>query len=394
MSSNTSSRLMSSVSSLDYLSASTHSHVHSREGSGGDSSDSSYISVSDEISSDDDEILLSFSEVSSPVRVSSPSPAVSQRAQSPNTFSDDDYVVFGGVKTPEGQFESFTAGGSAVANVESLTETLAQMDIRQGRPRKARSRRFAPQHQQQQDADVFDDAASVRLVSQASSPHRRRKPRRQAAAATTHSSDSDGSTSDASAPLKSSSTPKSKKSKKKKAAASPKSSTKSPSKTSTPNTPKAKRSGLGERPIVDDISEAGDHKNITPGYDEAVQYITSVLADPSPKTNSNLTYLQALIVELGLCPNATFSVIGNVADNLPRSLKAAKTFLKTHAFVNVRDYLAVRHQGLDALKSIMHPNRKSLQKDIRGAKSKVNVRRVPVKDVKESGLGVFLVTCY
>lgn len=123
-----------------------------------------------------------------------------------------------------------------------------------------------------------------------------------------------------------------------------------------------------------------------------------VLADPSPKTNSNLTYLQALIVELGLCPNATFSVIGNVADNLPRSLTAAKNFLKAHAFVNVRDYLAVRHQGLDALKSIMHPNRKSLQNDIRGGSKKVkgnvNVRKVPVKYVKESGLGVFLVTCY
>ena len=122
-----------------------------------------------------------------------------------------------------------------------------------------------------------------------------------------------------------------------------------------------------------------------------------VLADPSPKTNSNLTYLQALIVELGLCPNAAFSVVGNVADNLPRSLTAAKAFLKKHAFVNVRDYLAVRHQGLDALKSVMHPNRKALQKDIRGRGNRtksVNERKVPVKFVKESGLGVFLVTCY
>lgn len=271
MSSSPSSRLISSVSSFDYLTASTHSHEHSREGSGGESSDSSYISVSDEISSEDDEILLSFSEVSSPIRLSSPSPAISQRAQSPNTFSDDDYVVFGGVKTPEGhgRFESFAAGGSAVANVETLTQTLAQLNLREGRPRKARSKRFAPQHQQR--ADALDDVASVRLVSQAPSPHRHtRKPRRPAAAA--HSSDSEGSSSDASNPVKSPSTPKSKKSKKKKAA-SPKSS---PSKASVaPVLPKAKRSGLGERPIVDDVSEAGDHRPTTPGYEEAVQYVTS-----------------------------------------------------------------------------------------------------------------------
>lgn len=281
MSSTPSSRLISSVSSFDYLSASSHS----RQGSG-ESSDSSYVSVSDEISSDDDEILLSFSETGSPVRLSSPSsasPVRSQGAQSPNTFSDDDYVVFGGVKTPaENQYESFAAGGNAVANVESLTQTLAQMEIRQGRPRKARSRRFPRQQQSSPDAFEDDDAVSVRLVSQAPSPHRRaRKPRRPAAApvAAATSSDSESSSSDNGTHVKSPSTPKPKKGKKKKAAASPKSS---PSKTTsakttaaTPGSPKGKRPGLGERPIVDDISEAGDDKATPLGYEEAVQYVTS-----------------------------------------------------------------------------------------------------------------------
>ncbi|KAI0080579.1 hypothetical protein K474DRAFT_1589656, partial [Panus rudis PR-1116 ss-1] len=104
-----------------------------------------------------------------------------------------------------------------------------------------------------------------------------------------------------------------------------------------------------------------------------------------------LTLLQALIVELGLCPEASFSP--NAAENLPRSLKAAKAVLKSQVFLNIRDYLAVRHKGLDALRSVMHPNRKALVKDIRGGR-KTRTRSVSVEWVKQSGLGVFLVTCY
>ena len=74
---------------------------------------------------------------------------------------------------------------------------------------------------------------------------------------------------------------------------------------------------------------------------------------------------------------------------LPRSLKAAKALLKSSVFLNVCDYLAMRDKGLDALRSVMHPNRKSLVKDIR-----VSRKKMPAKEVKKSGLGVFLVTCY
>ncbi|CAL1704215.1 unnamed protein product [Somion occarium] len=301
MPSTTSSRLISSVSSFDYLSSSGHS----REGS--DSSES-YITLSDEVSSEEDEILLSFSEVSSSAGIISP--AISQGAQSPNTFSDDDYVVFGGVRTPEGHFDSFAAGGSAVANVDSITETLAQLEIRQRRSRKAR---------RNAQTSANSDTASVRLVSQPASPKRNRKRRN----AAVNSSDDEGSLPDVSAtpspsPHSNSSSPKPKKNKKKgkqgvvsasapglvsKKSDSSSKSSKSPKGTPT-KTVVASKAGLGERPIVDDVSEAGDYKVVTAGYEEAVQYVTSVLSDPSPKTNSNLTLLHALIVELGLCPGA------------------------------------------------------------------------------------------
>ena len=94
---------------------------------------------------------------------------------------------------------------------------------------------------------------------------------------------------------------------------------------------------------------------------------------------SKLEFLQALIIELGLYTGLP---------SLPSSMRAAKALLKAHAFVNVRDYLAVRAQGADALRRVMHPSRSALMRELRGGK------RAPVKAVKETGLSVLLVTCY
>ncbi|KAI0303367.1 hypothetical protein B0F90DRAFT_1364259 [Multifurca ochricompacta] len=93
--------------------------------------------------------------------------------------------------------------------------------------------------------------------------------------------------------------------------------------------------------------------------------------------------LQALILELGCLPAATagkFSI-----PELPGSLRQAKLLLKSHAFINVRDYLAVREQGQAALRRVMHPNRKSLVKEVRKGK------RMAVQEVKDAGLNVLLV---
>ena len=115
------------------------------------------------------------------------------------------------------------------------------------------------------------------------------------------------------------------------------------------------------------------------------------------KAKSDLTLLQALIIELGVCSASAEEQEGGSdgaaqsfahLTGLPRSLRAAKALLRAHAFVNVRDYLAVRAQGADALRRVMHPSRSALMREIRGGK------RAPRKTVKDRGLDVLLVTCY
>ena len=69
-------------------------------------------------------------------------------------------------------------------------------------------------------------------------------------------------------------------------------------------------------------------------------------------------------------------------------MRAAKAMLKSQVFMNVRDYLAVRGQGLDALRQVMHRDRSSLMREIRSGK------RMPVKAVKDAGLNVLLITCH
>jgi hypothetical protein len=104
------------------------------------------------------------------------------------------------------------------------------------------------------------------------------------------------------------------------------------------------------------------------------------LTDPERREGaSRLSLLQAFIIELGLCSDPV----------LPASIKAAKLLLKSRAFVNIRDYIAVRDQGLPALQRIMHPSRSALIRDI-----KKNGSHASASWVKKHGLQVFLVTCY
>ena len=113
---------------------------------------------------------------------------------------------------------------------------------------------------------------------------------------------------------------------------------------------------------------------------------TRYLAHPPPPGNngSALLMLQALILELGCLPSVA---AGKFAiPQLPATLRQAKLFLKSHAFINVRDYLAVREQGQDALQRVMHPSRNSLVKEVRKGK------RMPVREVKRAGLNVLLVS--
>jgi hypothetical protein len=135
----------------------------------------------------------------------------------------------------------------------------------------------------------------------------------------------------------------------------------------------------------------------------------SFLANPKQANNdkpSQLSLLHAFLIELGLytptsLPTPPSSPAnGTKADGsaataaagkhspltqLPVSLTKARAALKERAFVNVKEYLAVRQQGLDALRAVILPSRSALRRSIKkqGCMS--------AKKVKEAGLNVFLV---
>ncbi|KAK7043637.1 hypothetical protein VNI00_008248 [Paramarasmius palmivorus] len=143
--------------------------------------------------------------------------------------------------------------------------------------------------------------------------------------------------------------------------------------------------GLGARPIVDDVSEVasdnGDHEvGQKSAYDDAVNFVNMFLTNPDAYNTSSgrLTLLQSIIVELGLAKSV-----------MPASLKAAKALIKSHAFVNIREYIAVREQGVEAVQQIMHPSRSALARSIRKSN-----KRASLQWVKEHGLQVLLVSCY
>lgn len=73
---------------------------------------------------------------------------------------------------------------------------------------------------------------------------------------------------------------------------------------------------------------------------------------------------------------------------LPSSLNAATRFLKANAFLNIRDYLSVRHEGFEKLQQIRFKSRKELANDLRKNRGS---RQVDRTWVKEHGLSVFLV---
>lgn len=146
-------------------------------------------------------------------------------------------------------------------------------------------------------------------------------------------------------------------------------------------------------PIVDDtsslasdaISVTSDDESTTStatvtGYEDASRFITGFLSSPEDKDSVNkLTLLQSLIMELG------------VADisSLPTTITSAKKLLKSEAHVNIREYIAVREKGQDALKGIMHASRGSLVKSIRKKKNPASLTWV-----KQQGLNVLLVQCF
>jgi len=159
---------------------------------------------------------------------------------------------------------------------------------------------------------------------------------------------------------------------------------------------------------VDDVSERGDDNDSIFGdgrsqsssavYDKAVHYINCFLSNPLDHKAADLALLQALIIELGFFnpPNGSDSRSDSgrstpsfELSDIPQSMRAARAFIKSHVFVNVRDYLALRAQGQEALQNALHPSRKSLITELRKKEA-----RVPRNWVKQRGLNVLLVTCF
>ncbi|KAF9452252.1 hypothetical protein P691DRAFT_661408 [Macrolepiota fuliginosa MF-IS2] len=117
-------------------------------------------------------------------------------------------------------------------------------------------------------------------------------------------------------------------------------------------------------------------------YDEAVDYITSYISNPTVRHDRvcHLTLLQSFIVELGLLTDLTL---------LPRSIRSAKTFVKSRAFLNIKDYLSKRHEGQHKIKELMFPSRSALVRDMRR-----NKNHASLKWVKKQGLQDLLVSAF
>jgi hypothetical protein len=109
-----------------------------------------------------------------------------------------------------------------------------------------------------------------------------------------------------------------------------------------------------------------------------IHVLIRFLSNPDAQADDvcRLTLLQSLIIELGLATSSA----------LPPTLRAAKAFLKSHAFLNIREYVAVREQGPEAVQSVMYPTRSALIKSIKKKKNATSI-----KWVKELGLQVLLV---
>lgn len=174
-----------------------------------------------------------------------------------------------------------------------------------------------------------------------------------------------------------------------------------------PPLPGSPTKGLGARSVVDDVSERGENDSAfgdtgselsSAVYEKAVHYINCFLSNPLDHKAANLALLQALIIELGFFnpPNDLDSTSDSgrstsslELSDIPQSMRAARAFIKSHVFLNVRDYLALRAQGQQALQNVLHPSRKSLVTQLRKKDA-----RVPRDWVKQRGLNVLLVTCF
>lgn len=112
------------------------------------------------------------------------------------------------------------------------------------------------------------------------------------------------------------------------------------------------------------------------------RFLSNPSAALTSSTYTRLTFLQSLIIELGLMSPSSV---------LPSSMRSAKQLLKTRAFINIGEYLSVREQGLDKLQKIMFSSKKELASDLRRKKGG---KKADKRWVKHHGLNVLLITVF
>ncbi|EEB92047.1 hypothetical protein MPER_09497 [Moniliophthora perniciosa FA553] len=111
-----------------------------------------------------------------------------------------------------------------------------------------------------------------------------------------------------------------------------------------------RESGLGARPIVDDVSEvASDNgdREVTQksAYEEAVRFVNMFLTNPDAYNNSSgrLTLLQSIIIELGLAKSA-----------IPVSMKSAKPYSNHTLSLTFESTSPFQSKGMEVILRDMH----------------------------------------
>ena len=244
----------SSLSSYDFFSY-THdrSQAHSRAPSSGESASDSYASIGSDDGSSDDEILLSFSDLSD-------ADFRSQRGEprTPAIFSDDEFVLMSRPRSP-------------ASDEDDLTTSFSALSMGTASPRSSPRRRHR--------RAVPSTPAQPRPTDEGeSSPKRRNRKRRAAAGAQAPGNalppDAPPAGKGEPAGAKHHSPSKARRNARR-AAARAAAASPTPSYAST-----GPAAGLGNRSVVDDVSEAGTECLYIPPelYKSAQRYVSSYVA--------------------------------------------------------------------------------------------------------------------
>ncbi|KAJ3566321.1 hypothetical protein NP233_g7076 [Leucocoprinus birnbaumii] len=153
----------------------------------------------------------------------------------------------------------------------------------------------------------------------------------------------------------------------------------SPKKKSRKRVRKAKATESASAPhntaVTEKVTEQTNTKSSPTPYDEAVSYITSASRSHLPPYPPSITHHRARLIK-----DVTL---------LPRSIRAAKKFIKLRVFVNIKDYLKKRHEGPDVVKGLLFPSRSALVKNMRKNRNFASLKWIKNHGLQDLLVGVF-----